>query len=254
MKDFAALRTTPSRRLNLYQARATPTHPPSAFCWHANNQSVWLNATRDYGTGRHHRISADPHPSANHAAGPERCTALNASLYEPRGPAAITSGYRRQQHPRTARKRVIGEADTGADENIVADLDAVPNHYLVLHGYPVSEAGAGFNERMVANVAISPDDSPFHDMRKGPYSCTGSNLLALAKRKAMHKDFGRGSHGAYTIGALTGTTTLSRAMLCAAASIKFTTRHPLTPSERGLFPEIMQSKKWSTSASSGSLV
>jgi hypothetical protein len=164
----------------------------------------------------------------------------------------ISCNDRRQKHSRTSRKHVVRKADAWTDEDVITNLDTVPHHSLVFDGNSVANARAGFNEGMVTNVAIAANHGTLHDVRVGPDSRTRTNLLAFAERTGMNKDVGCQRRGLYEAAERTGTVTLSHAMLSAAASIMRTTRHPLTPSARGFFPERMHSKKSSTSASSGS--
>src|SRR5262249_52223718 len=105
---------------------------------------------------------------------------------------------------------------------------------------------------LVPDFALAADHGTPHYVRVGPYSRPRTNLLAFAERTGMNIDVGCQWKGPYEAAERTGTATLSHAILSAAASIMRTTRHPLTPSARGLFPERMHSKKSSTSASSGS--
>jgi hypothetical protein len=43
---------------------------------------------------------------------------------------------------------------------------------------------------MVTYIAVAPDHGSLHDVREGPYLLAGSNLVALAKRKAVDEDAG----------------------------------------------------------------
>ena len=165
---------------------------------------------------------------------------------------SIPCNDHRQKHPSTARKHVVSKADAWTDEDVITNLDPVPHHRLVFDGDSVAYARAGFNKGMATNVAIAADYGPLHDVRVGPYSRARTNLLAFAQRTGVNENVGCQRKGLYEAADRTGTTTLSRAILSPAASIMRTTRHPLTPSARGFFPERMHSKKSSTSASSGS--
>jgi hypothetical protein len=66
---------------------------------------------------------------------------------------------------------------------------------LVLQSNPVADAGSGFYKGMVTYIAVAPDHGSLHDVRKSPYAGAGSNLVALAKRKAMDEDASRRGHG-----------------------------------------------------------
>ena len=211
------------------------------------------NITSDDSPGRDHGIGADPHAGEDHAARPESGTVLDTRLHQPPLPVAIAIGDCGQRHSRTSRKHVVRKADARTDEDIITNLDPVPHHRLVFDCDSVANARTGFDEGVVTNIAIAADHGTPHYVRVGPYSRTRTNLLAFAERMGMNKDVRCQWKGPYEAAERTGTATLSHPILSAAASIMRTTRHPLTPSARGFFPERMHSKKSSTSASSGSI-
>ena len=213
------------------------------MCW---------NVAGDDGTGCHSRIGTNPYPGEDHAAGPKAGTFFYSCSDKPLLCLAIALSNRRQFHSRASRTNVVRKTYRRADKNIILDLDPFPNRSLVLDSDPVTDARAGLEERVVADIAIMPNHGPLHNVRKRPYPRALTNLLAFAERLGMDKNAG-GVHHGYVGPSVTRTRALLRAMLSAAASIIRTTRQPLTPSARGFIPERMHSKKSSTSASSGSL-
>ena len=58
---------------------------------------------------------------------------------------------------------------------------------ILLQNGAGADAGSGFDEGMVTNVAVAPDHGPLHDVRESPDLRAGPHLVAFAKRKAMNK-------------------------------------------------------------------
>jgi hypothetical protein len=95
----------------------------------------------------------------------------------------------------TKLKKIVCATNAGTYKHVIFDLDPVPHHSLVLEGDPVADAGTGFNEGMITYIAVAPDHGSLHDVRESPYMRAGSNLVALAKPKAMDEYPSRRGHG-----------------------------------------------------------
>jgi hypothetical protein len=149
----------------------------------------------DDGTGRDHRIGADMSARQDHAPRAKARAISDAGRHEPFGRGPVAAGNRRQRQSPTTRENIVCKTDAGTGKHVISDLDSVPHHRLVIYGDPIADAGSGFDKGMVAYVAVAPDHSALHDVRESPYLRASSNLVALAKSKAMDEDASRRGHG-----------------------------------------------------------
>lgn len=91
---------------------------------------------------------------------------------EPARHIAISIRYRFQRHTRAARQKIVGETDTGSDEDVVSYLDAVPNHCLVLDSDSIADLRPTLYKRVITDVAMPSDYRAFHDVGEGPNAGT----------------------------------------------------------------------------------
>ena len=82
------------------------------------------------------------------------------------------------------RPQVVGEGDPRADEDLVADLDAVPDQTGVLDGDPIAEAGAALDEDVIADVAVGPDLCAGEQVGERPDPGPGPDLVGLLQSAA----------------------------------------------------------------------
>jgi hypothetical protein len=153
------------------------------------------NLAGDDGACRYHRIGADMSARQDHAPRSKTRAISDAGRHEPFGLGPVTGGGMAQRQSPATRGNIVRKTDARTDEHVISDLDPVPHHRLVLQGNPVADAGSGFDEGMVTYVAVSPDHGALHDVRESPNLGAGSNLVALAKRKAVDEDASRRGHG-----------------------------------------------------------
>lgn len=86
-----------------------------------------------------------------------------------------------------SRSQIVGERDRWSEEHIVFDHDPVPDQYSVLDRDAVTKSRTTFNEGVIANVAVTSDNSSGHDMCKCPNSCTTTDLITLAEAERVDK-------------------------------------------------------------------
>lgn len=86
-----------------------------------------------------------------------------------------------------SRSQIVGERDRWSEEHIVFDHDPVPDQYSVLDRDAVTKSRTTFNEGVIANVAVTSDNSSGHDMCKCPNSCTTTDLITLAEAEGVDK-------------------------------------------------------------------
>src|SRR5260370_23193814 len=192
---YLAAPTVPNPRLLLYQSRAAPADPTDPLRWHARYQRMCRDLAGDDGSRSDHRVGADMGAGQDHAPRAKARAIPDAGSHEPPGLGSVTVGNRRQRQSATARENIVCKTYAGTDKHVISDLDPVPHHRLVLQGDPVADAGSGFDEGMVPDVAVPPDYGPLHDVRESPDLRAGPNLVAFAKRKPMNKYAGRRGHG-----------------------------------------------------------
>jgi hypothetical protein len=170
-----------------YAASAHPAYPPRRNTKH---QGIRENVAGHDCARPHCGKGADRQAWEDCRLCAEACASLHTGSGQPLRLLAVSSQDRWQRHPRTSRKQVIRKADTRTDEDVVANLDAVPHHRLVFHSDPIANARARFDEGMVADIAIAPDHGSLHDVRESPYASTPADLLAFAQRLGMNEDIG----------------------------------------------------------------
>jgi hypothetical protein len=182
VKRLLASRTAPNPRRLLYQPRTTPADPTDPLRRHARHQRMCRDLARDDGARRDHRIGADMSARQDDAPRSEARAILDAGRHKPSGVRSVIRGGLMQRLSATARENIVCKTDAGADKHVISDLDPVPHHRLVLQGDAVTDAGSGFDEGMVPDVAVPPDHGPLHDVRESPDLRAGPHLVAFAKR------------------------------------------------------------------------
>lgn len=76
-----------------------------------------------------------------------------------------------------ARKRVVGEGNVRADEDVVLDAQAVPKLNAGFHRDAVADDDAVLDEDVRADVAIGADTGAREYDSILPYTCIGFNAL-----------------------------------------------------------------------------
>ena len=78
-----------------------------------------------------------------------------------------------------ARKRVIGEGDIGADEDVVLDAQAIPKLHAGFHRDAVADDYVILYEDVGADVAVGPDAGVAEDYDELPDAGFGTDLIRL---------------------------------------------------------------------------
>ena len=68
-------------------------------------------------------------------------------------------------------KAIVGKGGVRADEDVVANPDAVPELNSALDGAPIADHDVVFDETVVADIAVSPDLRSGKDVRERPNPC-----------------------------------------------------------------------------------
>jgi len=86
---------------------------------------------------------------------------------------------------RTSRKAIVGKGGIRADEDVVADRDAIPQLNSALDGAPIADHDVVFDKTVVADIAVSPDLRSRQYMRERPNTGPGAYILALYQGLAV---------------------------------------------------------------------
>jgi hypothetical protein len=82
---------------------------------------------------------------------------------------------------------IICEDRTRADEHVIFDSNAVPDHDVVLNSYSISDCGSSLNESLSRDVAVAADDRTFHNVGERPYARSAPDIVRLTQRVCMNK-------------------------------------------------------------------
>ncbi len=83
---------------------------------------------------------------------------------------------------------VVGKRRVGADENPVAEADAVPKIDAAFDGDPVADHDVVFNENVGVDVATAPDLRSRKDMGKFPNLRVGSDFIGFDHRPRIDEN------------------------------------------------------------------
>jgi hypothetical protein len=82
---------------------------------------------------------------------------------------------------------VIGKRDVGADKNIIANAQSVPQLHAALDGDPVTENHIVLNQTVRANIAVLSDPGTSQDDHKLPDASSCADSGGLNVCKSMYK-------------------------------------------------------------------
>jgi hypothetical protein len=137
---------------------------------------VVRNITRDNGTSRHHR------PTANHETRQnDRSRADAAPL--PKHHFGIIQGILLAAWP-----QVIGKYGAGSDKDIVFHGNSIPKANPTLESHPVANGYLSFDKGMIANIAVLAHNCTPDYMCEGPHpSPPPHNNTLINARQGMGK-------------------------------------------------------------------
>jgi hypothetical protein len=142
-------------------------NPVSKACRITHNQRKISHVPGHNCSGTHHRESSDL------KSGEDSCIGANtAALFEQRF-KAFPLGIP------TARPEVVYKNSGRTDENIVFHYQTVPEKYAAFESDTIPQADFSFDERVIANVAVSADLCPVEHMREGPNARSRANFRTL---------------------------------------------------------------------------
>jgi hypothetical protein len=84
--------------------------------------------------------------------------------------------------------QVIGKDDPRTQEDVIADMNAVEDHHLVLDRDAVAHRGAALNESSVTDVAVAANSCTSEDVGECPDPRPVPDVVAFAQSMWMHED------------------------------------------------------------------
>ena len=84
---------------------------------------------------------------------------------------------------------IVREHRIWTHEYLGSDFYSLPQGDTIFYHGVVSNLDAMLNEAMLANIAVLPDASPLHHVRKRPNAASFTNVSRVHQRLGMDKEF-----------------------------------------------------------------
>ena len=128
--------------------------------WVAYDKRKIRHVTDHDSTGADESVPSDRNPAQ------DSCIRANGRARTNQGRRECIAGFLNVG----SRIRVIGQDAIRTQKNIILDCNPIPDGDSVFHGDIVTKYCAGLDKRVVADIAVSTDPCPFHDVSKSPNS------------------------------------------------------------------------------------
>ena len=148
-------------------------------CGIANHDRLGWNRAGDNRTRADHRATPDSSAGQDGGIGADGCTVLHDGLRVLRW-MLLAPG-----------EKVVREGRVGADENIVAQPDAIPQLHATFDCRPVADNHIILDEHAIAHVAVVTDPGAGQDMGECPDARAVADVAGFAKRMLVdegHQD------------------------------------------------------------------